>query len=183
VPFAEDLLRNSPTFASESDFDAAAEQQAWRYYETHGFARSQPTLERGTQLSGRQTTPERTPEKTSFQLKEEEVKIGKREVEYGGVRLRKVVRSEVVEKPVELKREEIMIERVPSSETRPTGESFQEEEIYVPLRREEAVVAKEVKVREEVRIGKKSEMERKNVSETVRKEDVEIIEDSRKPNR
>jgi uncharacterized protein (TIGR02271 family) len=103
--------------------------------------------------------------------------VGKREVEYGGVRLRKVVRTEVVNQPVELTREEIVIERVPAGEARattPGGAEFKQEEIYVPLRREEAVVAKEARVREEVRVGKRKERETQTVSETVRKEDVEI---------
>ena len=52
-------------------------------------------------------------------------------------------------------------------------ESLKAEEIYVPLRREEAVVQKEAHVREEVRLGKKEE-ETKTISETVRKEDVEV---------
>ena len=43
-------------------------------------------------------------------------KVGKREVEYGGVRLRKVVKTEVVNQPVELTREEIVIERVPAGQ-------------------------------------------------------------------
>ena len=51
---------------------------------------------------------------------------------------------------------------------------FSEEEIYVPLRREEAVVQKEAHVREEVRLGKREEREKQTVSETVRKEDVQI---------
>ena len=112
-----------------------------------------------------------------MQLKEESVQIGKREVEYGGVRLRKIIRTEQVNQPIELKREEIVIERVPVNETRPTADtnfSTESKEIYIPLRREEAVVAKETHVREEVRVGKRQETERKQVSETVRKEEVEI---------
>jgi uncharacterized protein (TIGR02271 family) len=68
----------------------------------------------------------------------------------------------------------VVIERVPTREARATDADFKEEEIYVPLRREEAVVAKEAHVREEVRVGKRQERETQTVSETVRKEDVEI---------
>jgi len=78
---------------------------------------------------------------------------------------------------VELKREELVIERIPASKAGPAGSKdsdFSDEEIFVPLRREEAVIAKEAHVREEVRVGKREEHETKTVSETIRKEDVQI---------
>ena len=47
-------------------------------------------------------------------------------------------------------------------------------EIYIPLRREEAVIEKEAHVREEVRVRKDARQEQQTVSGQVRKEDVEI---------
>ena len=120
--------------------------------------------------------PGRSQEAASVQLHEEQIKIGKRQVEAGGVRLRKIIRAEKINQPVELQREEIVIEHVPGkqgSQASP-GKDFQQEEIYIPLRREEAVVQKESRVREEVRVSKKSKTERQNISEQVRKEDVEV---------
>jgi uncharacterized protein (TIGR02271 family) len=144
------------------EFTEAMENEVARYY--------------GLQTSNRHTTsaPQSTPsgEKT-IQLKEESVQVGKREVEAGGVRLRKVVRTEVVNQPVTLEREELVVERVPAS-GKPASGGFDEQEIYVPLRREEAVVDKNTRVREEVRVGKRTETERQTVSETVRREDIEI---------
>ncbi len=103
------------------------------------------------------------------------MRVGKREVVAGGVRLRKVVRTETVNQPVELRREELIVERVPANESTGRGEAdFQQREIYVPLRREEAVVQKEARVREEVRVRKDARTDRQTVSEQVRKEDVEI---------
>jgi uncharacterized protein (TIGR02271 family) len=94
--------------------------------------------------------------------------------------LRKIVRTETVQQPVELKREEIVIERVPASGTQPAETSFEAQDIFIPLRREEPVVQKEARVKEEVRVGKKVETERQTISEQVRKEDVEI-EGAEKP--
>ena len=82
------------------------------------------------------------------------------------------MRTETVNQPVELKREEIVIERTPAGG--PADGSFDENEIYIPLRREEVVVEKKVNATEDIRIGKRTEVDRKQVSETVRKEDVEI---------
>jgi uncharacterized protein (TIGR02271 family) len=115
-----------------------------------------------------------------MQLSEEELKVGKREVEAGGVRLRKIVRTETVNQPVQLKREEIVIERVPAgqgkSQQPASGKTFANEEIYIPLRREEAVVEKKARVREEVRVSKESQTDQQQISEKVRREDVEIEE-------
>jgi len=115
-------------------------------------------------------------EETRIPLSEEDVKIGKRSVEGGGVRLRKIVRTETVNQPVELQREEIVIERVPGGQAGQggTAEAFSQQEVYIPLRREEAVVQKESRVREEVLAHKESHVERQEVSEQVRREDVEI---------
>lgn len=105
-------------------------------------------------------------------LNEERLNVGKREVESGGVRLRKVIKSETVNQPVELKREEIEIERVPASGR---GESdFREEDIFIPLRREVAETGKDTQIREEIRLKKRVETDREQVSGEVRREDVEI---------
>ena len=92
--------------------------------------------------------------------------------------LRKIVRTETVNQPVELSREEIVIERVPVTGEQQTGEIKAEvgaeQDIYIPLRREEAVIEKTTRTREEIRVGKRRETEKENVQGEVRREDVEI---------
>jgi uncharacterized protein (TIGR02271 family) len=90
--------------------------------------------------------------------------------------LRKIIRTETVNQPVELEREEVVIERVPVSEA-PAGameKGFEEKEVFIPLRREEAVIQKEDHIREEIRARKATETERQQVSETLRHEDVKV---------
>lgn len=111
------------------------------------------------------------------QLSEEELQVGKRQVEAGSVRLRKVVRTEQQEVPVELRREEIDIQRVPASGQDVPDSAFQEEEIEVPVRREEPVVGKEAHVTGEVRVGKDVQTETQSVGDQVRREDVEVDRD------
>jgi uncharacterized protein (TIGR02271 family) len=109
---------------------------------------------------------------------EEELKVGQRQVEAGGVRLRKIIKTEVVNQPVEVQREEIVIERVPPGEAHPhTQKAFTEQEVYIPLRREEAVVEKQVRLREEVRARKRKTTDQQQVSGEVRREEVEIQEE------
>jgi uncharacterized protein (TIGR02271 family) len=110
-------------------------------------------------------------------LSEEEVKVGKRTVGAGEVNLQKKVSTEQVNLPVELKREDVVIERVPAHETEPAGkEPFQEERVEVPLSREEPVVEKETRVVGGVRVRKTEATERETIQESVRREDVDIDE-------
>jgi uncharacterized protein (TIGR02271 family) len=166
VPYDAERVKNAPAYDGDVKLDDRTEREVCSYY--------------GVPFEGEQETRPQTAaagagrERTSMALREEELKVGKREVEYGGIRLRKVIRTETVNQPVELKREEIVVERVPGRETAQAGKAFEQEEVYIPLRREEPVVQKEARVREEVRVSKRAETERQNVTEQVRKEDVQI---------
>ena len=112
-------------------------------------------------------------------LHEEQLLVGKREVSAGEVQLRKTVRTEQVNVPVELRREDVTIERVAAGDVRDvnTADAFKEGTIEVNLTREEAVVSKDAHVTGAVRLKKTAETETQNVSETVRKEDVEVLRD------
>jgi uncharacterized protein (TIGR02271 family) len=172
LPYSEDRIKEAPAFDADTDLTAQDQEEIYRYYGVQGAEYGQ---RRGTpEQAPRSSTARKSGEGTTMQLKEERVKVGKREVESGGVRLRKIVRTETVQQPVELQHEEIVIERVAGSGAAVSGEGFKEETIFIPLRREEPVIEKETRVREEVRVGKKREAERRTVSESVRKEDVEV---------
>jgi uncharacterized protein (TIGR02271 family) len=109
-------------------------------------------------------------------LSEEEVKVGKRTVGAGEVKLHKTVTTESVNVPVELKREDIVVERVPAHEVEAGKGTFQEEVIKVPLSREEPVVEKEVHVTGGVRVRKTQGIDTETIQETVRREDVDVDE-------
>ena len=114
-------------------------------------------------------------------LTEEQVRVGKRTVDAGQVRLRKIVRTEIVNQPVEIRHEDVVIERVAAGDVHSgtATSDFKEETIDVPLTREEVVVSKEAHVTGAVRLHKTAETETQNVSETVRKEDVEVLRDGK----
>jgi uncharacterized protein (TIGR02271 family) len=110
-------------------------------------------------------------------LSEEELKVGKRTVGAGEVKLRKTLTTEQVNVPVELKREDIVVERVPAHEVDPTGkEPFKEELVKVSLSREEPVVEKEVRVTGAVRVRKTEGIDKETIRESVRREDVDVDE-------
>jgi uncharacterized protein (TIGR02271 family) len=117
-------------------------------------------------------------EAVKMPISEEQVKVGKREVEQGGATIRKEVQTERVNTPVDLKREELVIERTGATGSKVPGDAFKQSEVRIPLKKEEAVVEKKAHVVGEVRVGKKQETERQNVSETVRKEEVKVDRDT-----
>jgi len=113
---------------------------------------------------------------------EERLTVGKREAELGEVQVRKTVTEEQQTVPVTLQREEVRVREVNVAD-RPlqAGEdAFNEGTIRVPVRGEEAVVAKEAVVTGEVVIDKTRTAEQQQVSGTVRKQRVDVDENYQK---
>ncbi len=112
----------------------------------------------------------------SIPVIEEDLQVGKREVERGGVRLR----SRIVERPVEhnlrLREEHVSVDRTPTN--RPASEkdfdTFREGEIEVRERSEVPVVNKEARVVEEVNLRKDVREREETVRDTVRKTEIEV---------
>ena len=177
LPYLKDHVKNAPNYDPDIELDFGKEQEVFSYYSSKGqplpdLQPDRPTAA-GTRDAG-QTA--RTGEEARIALHEEQLKVGKRQVDTGaGVRLRKILRTETVNQPVELRREEIVVERVPAASDRKPGErAFEGQELYIPLRHEEPVVEKEVRVREEVQARKLASTEQQNVSGQVRREDIEV---------
>lgn len=106
---------------------------------------------------------------------EEELKVGKREVETGGVRVETTVTETPVEEQVRLHEEQVKVERRPANRAA-TGDDLAFKEGTLELREtaEEAVVAKRARVIEEVVIGKEGRDHTETVRDKVRKTDVEV---------
>ena len=107
------------------------------------------------------------------QRTEEELRAGTREREAGRLNVRKRVRTDREQVRVPTKREEVSVERVPVNEER-TGAEIGEDEVSMPVVEEEAVVGKEAVVKEEVRVRKDVVQDEQVVEEDVRKEEVDI---------
>jgi uncharacterized protein (TIGR02271 family) len=112
---------------------------------------------------------------------EERIGVEKRSGQMGEVQIRKEVETEQVNIPVELRHEEVHVNRVdtPNRPVRPgeAPDAFQEGTIRVPVRGEEAVAHKEAIVTGEVVIDRDVVTERETVSDTVRRETVDVDED------
>ena len=121
-------------------------------------------------ISGQQENELRVP------VAEERLTVGKRDVDLGEATIRKTVTEEQQTVPVTLVNEEVRVEERDITDRRANaGEDlFKEETIRVPLHGEEAVVAKEAVVTGEVVIEKDAVSEERQVTDTVRKQRVDV---------
>ena len=107
---------------------------------------------------------------------EENLQVGKRVEQTGGVRLR----SRIVEKPVEasvrLREEHVTVQRTPVNRAASEADfkAFKEGEMEVTESAERAVVAKEARVVEEVSLGKQVTEREETIRETVRNTEVDV---------
>jgi uncharacterized protein (TIGR02271 family) len=122
---------------------------------------------------------------TTIPVVEEELKVGKREVERGGVRVESRVEERPVTEEVQLREERVHVERRPVDRAVTDGDkAFREGTLEVTERAEEAVVSKTARVVEEVVVGKEVEEHTETVSDTLRRTDVEVQEvNSKEPTR
>jgi uncharacterized protein (TIGR02271 family) len=108
---------------------------------------------------------------------EEELTVGTRQREAGRARLRKYVVTEMVTKTVPVSHEEVRIEREPITDANRAdamdGPGISEEEHEVVLHEDEVVVDKQTVAKERVRMGTETVTEDQQVSEEVRKEQIE----------
>jgi uncharacterized protein (TIGR02271 family) len=111
------------------------------------------------------------------QRSEEELRAGTREREAGALRVRKRVRTDREQIEVPTRHEEVSVERVPVS-GEATEAEIGEDEVVVPVTEEEVVVDKRAVAKEEVRIRKEAVSDTETVEEDVRREEVEIEDDT-----
>ena len=106
---------------------------------------------------------------------EEQLRIGKRAVSQGGVRIYSRVTERPVEEEVRLREEHVHVERRPVDRPIPAGtDAFRERSFEVDEIREEPVVAKEARVIEEVVVTKDVQDRSATVRDTVRRTDVDV---------
>jgi uncharacterized protein (TIGR02271 family) len=108
---------------------------------------------------------------------EEELRVGTREREAGALNVRKRVVTERERMEVPTRREEVTVERVPV-EGEATEAEIGDDEVRIPVTEEEVVVEKRPVAKEEVRIRKDVVEDTEVVEEDVRREEVDIDDQS-----
>ncbi|MER2227073.1 MAG: YsnF/AvaK domain-containing protein [Carnobacterium sp.] len=111
-----------------------------------------------------------------IQLKEERLDVGTTEVQTGEVNINKVVDEETKTVDVPVKHEEVTIERHPVTDSTPVEESLEldEETIVIPVTEEQIDVNKRSVVTDEVTVNKETKEDVKEVTDTVRKENLDV---------
>lgn len=126
----------------------------------------------GTNVTGR------SDQDVIIPVREEELTVDKRREEVGRAAIHKDTVEEEQSVNIPVTHERVEIERVPVDEEMPTGEasaqSWQDKDIVIPVMGEEVVAEKQPRVKEELHIHKEPVTETERVSDTVRKERVNV---------
>ena len=155
--------------------------ETWRKEGWTGLDKSTTDSSQGTRTtpsSGQSTSAQtgRTAKgEEAIPIVEEQLRVGKRDVSGGRVRVRSYVVEQPVSEQVTLRDENVTVERRPVD--RPltgTEDAFRERTVEATERREEAVVNKEARVKEEVVVKKDAQQRTETVSDTVRQTKVEV---------
>ena len=151
-------------------------QQGWSGYDASAprYTADQITTERSAYTQSR---PAATTEgDTRIPVIQEELAIGKREVQRGGVRVFRRMTERPVNEAVTLREEHVNVERRPVDKPASSADlaAFKEGTIELRESAEEAVVSKTARVVEEVVVGKEVSQRTEQVSDTVRRTEVEV---------
>lgn len=159
--------------ADDTRTDEAVEIMNRHYTDVQGG--EYDTAEYDTQAA---TTGAADTDEARLAVAEERLQIGKRAVERGGVRVRSVVSERPVEEQVTLRDETVQVDRhaVDRPVTDADANVFNEQTVEFSETDEEAVVAKDTRVVEEVVVNKEVGQRTETVRDTVRRSDVEVEE-------
>ena len=172
VPYSKDQVKGTP----DIDGDEVSQQLEARLYSHYGLEYSESRSDSGLPEGGAPTGGSPTGAtvgEADVVRSEEELEVGKRDVERGRARLRKWVDTEPVAMDVDLHQETARVTREPIEQP-VSGAEIGEDEVEVELRGEEAMVQKQAVAKERVALEKDVETERQTISDEVRKERVEV---------
>ena len=173
--YAEGVRRGGILVTVAADDDREVEQ-AVSILKRHGAVdvqeRASEWRKQGWQGRFEEKAGAATGERT-LPVTEEELVVGKRDVERGGVRIYSRVVEQPVRQSVDLEEEHVDVQRRPVD--RPaSGDAFREQSFEMHERAEEPVVDKRARVVEEVTVGKTRGKKTRTVQDTVRKTDVRV---------
>ena len=188
LPYDKDKVKHAPQVDTDGHLSPTEEAELYRHY---GFgsgtdASVTKTTTTTTGTNGHGTVGHDTSGPTTddaMTRSEEHLNVGTQRVEAGRARLRKYVVTENVTQTVPVSHEEVVLEREPITDGNVgnalDGPAISEEEHEVTLHAERPVVAKEAVPVERVRLDTETVTEQQTVTDTVRKEQIEIDEGRR----
>jgi uncharacterized protein (TIGR02271 family) len=184
APYSKDQVKDAPQMDPDGELSQQDEAALYSHYGIdYSESRSDTGLPGGRQdpggrdeqTAGRDVSGPETDD--AMTRSEEELKVGTTKRESGRARLVKHVVTEDVQTTVPVSREEVRIEREPITDANrdaaTAGGEITEEEHEVVLHAEEPVVEKQTVPKERVRMDKDVVTDEQQVSEQVRKEQIE----------
>ena len=200
VPYDKAQVKDAPKVDSDGELSQSQESELYAHYGLdYGESRSDSGLPEGgagagagtTGTTGAEADADRTDEPgtvgrdtsgpttdDAMTRSEEELHVGTTQQETGRTRLRKYVVEDEVTQTVPVKREEVRVEREPITDANAgaatDGPAISEEEHEVVLHEEEVVTEKRAVPKERIRVDKETVTDEQQVSETLRKEEVEV---------
>jgi uncharacterized protein (TIGR02271 family) len=189
LPYDKDKVKHAPHVDTDGHLSPAEEAELYRYYgigSGNGAEFTDTTTTTGTVghdttgAVGHDTSGPTTD--NAMTRSEEHLNVGTQRVEAGRARLRKYVVTENVTQTVPVSHEEVVLEREPITDANIgnalDGPTISEEEHEVVLHAERPVVAKEAVPVERVRLDTETVTEQQTVTDTVRKEQIELDGDA-----
>jgi uncharacterized protein (TIGR02271 family) len=177
---SKDLIKDAPSIDDDGQIDASEQDALYQHYSGYlggGQAGNAGSGQAGETAGGRGRDTSGPGADDAMTRSEERLRVGTEQAESGRVRLRKYVVTENVTQTVPVSHEEVRVEREPVTgadrDAALSGEPISEAEHEVTLRAERPVVEKEAVPVERVRLGKETVTEDQEVSETVRKEQID----------
>jgi uncharacterized protein (TIGR02271 family) len=183
VPYEKAQVSDAPSMEAGGQLSQDDEAELYRHFGLdYSEHRSDSGLPAGTaedsrdDMVGRDVSGPTTDD--AMTRSEEELRVGTETRERGRARLRKHVVTEEQQVTVPVQREEVRVEREPITDanldTATSGPAISEEEHEVTLREEEVVVDKRAVPKERVRLDTETVTEERQVSEEVRKEQIQV---------
>ncbi len=185
----KDMVSGAPGVEADDHIEDSENEALYTYYDGYLGGTAQDTshhdqgyvgegredLAGRDGVQGRDTSGPTTDD--AMTRSEERLHVGTEQVEAGRARLRKYVVTENVTQTVPVSHEEVRLEREPITDANrgaaTSGTDISEEEHEVTLRAERPVVNKETVPVERVRLGTETVTEDHEVSESVRKEQID----------
>ena len=186
LQFSKEQVKGAPTAEPDGALSQQEEADLYRHYGmNYSESRSDSGLpEGGTAYTGDTQQKSRTTSghDNAMTRSEEELRVGKTQHEAGRVRLRKWVENERVTQTVPVTKERVTVEReaVNSSNIGDAmdGPEITENEFEVTVHEERAVAETEVVPKERIRLDKERVTEQEQISADLRKERVEVDDES-----
>jgi len=191
VPYDKAQVKSAPSMEPDGQLSQDDEAKLYRHYgldySEHRSGSGLPAGERDRDddgvdddvadtAVGRDTSGPTTDQ--AMTRSEEELRVGTETRERGRARLRKYVTTETQQVTVPVQREEVRVEREPITDANldaaTSGPAISEEEHEVTLREEEVVVDKRAVPKERVRLDTETVTDERQVSEEVRKEQIQV---------